>query len=68
MEIFKFMVPEIIFGRGTLKLVGESAKRLGATRIFLVSDKGVLNSGWVDEAVKHIKEIGMDYQVWTDLS
>ena len=68
MEIFKFMVPEIIFGRGTLKLVGESARRLGATRIFLVSDKGVLNSGWVDEAVKHIKEIGLDYQVWTELS
>jgi hypothetical protein len=34
MEIFKFMVPEIIFGRGTLNLVGESASRLGATRIF----------------------------------
>lgn len=68
MEIFKFMVPEIIFGRGTLKLVGESARRLGATRIFLVSDKGVLNSGWVDEAVKHIKKIGLDYQVWTELS
>ena len=68
MEIFKFMVPEIIFGRGTLKLVGESARRLGATRIFVVSDKGVLNSGWVDEAVKHIKEIGLDYQVWTELS
>jgi len=66
MEIFKFMVPEIIFGRGTLKLVGESAKRLGATRIFLVSDEGVYNSGWVDEAVKHIKEIGLEYQVWTE--
>ncbi|MDR9757159.1 MAG: iron-containing alcohol dehydrogenase [Thermoanaerobacterales bacterium] len=66
MEIFKFMVPEIIFGRGTLKLVGESARRLGATRIFVVSDEGVLSSGWVDEAVKHLKDIGLEYQVWTE--
>jgi alcohol dehydrogenase class IV len=68
MEIFKFMVPEIIFGRGTLKLVGESARRLGATRIFVVSDEGVLKSGWVDEAVEHLKEIGLEYQVWTELT
>jgi hypothetical protein len=64
MEIFKFMVPEIIFGRGTLNLVGESASRLGATRIFLVTDEGVKKSGWVDEAVKHLNDIGLEYQVW----
>jgi alcohol dehydrogenase class IV len=66
MEIFKFMVPEIIFGRGTLNLVGESASRLGATRIFLVTDEGVKKSGWVDEAVKHLNDIGLEYQVWAE--
>jgi alcohol dehydrogenase class IV len=66
MEIFKFMVPEIIFGRGTLNLIGESARRLGATRVFLVSDRGVLNAGWIDQAVKFLKDVGLEYNVWTE--
>jgi len=66
MEIFKFMVPEIIFGRGTLSLIGDSARRLGATRVLLVSDEGVADAGWVDQSVKHLKEVGLKYQVWTE--
>lgn len=66
MEIFKFMVPEIIFGRGTLNLIGESARRLGATRVLLASDQGVVNSGWVDQAVKHLKDVGLEYRVWSE--
>lgn len=68
MQVFKFMVPEIIFGKGTLRLVGESARRLGATKVFLVSDEGVASVGWVDQAVKYLKEVDLDYKVWTGLS
>lgn len=66
MNVFKFMVPEIIFGKGTLGLIGESARRLGATKVFLVSDEGVSRAGWVEHAVKHLKQVGLDYQVWTE--
>ena len=65
MEIFKFMVPEIIFGKDTLSLVGDSARRLGATKVLVVSDEGVAQAGWVDQAVKHLKEVDLEYQVWT---
>ncbi len=68
MDIFKFMVPEIIFGSGTLSLVGESALRLGATRVLLVSDQGVVDSGWVDEAIKGLKDVGLEYSVWLEPS
>ncbi len=66
MKIFKFMVPEIIFGKGTLRLIGESARRLGATKVFLVSDEGVAQAGWIDQAIKHLKDVGLEYKVWTE--
>lgn len=66
MNIFKFMVPEIIFGYGTLRLIGESARRLGATKVLVASDKGVLEAGWVAQAVKYLEEVGLEYHIWTD--
>lgn len=68
MELFKFVIPEIIFGSGALSEVGGSAKRLGANRIFLVSDEGVKKSGWVDECIKYLKEVGLSYYLWMDLT
>jgi len=60
------MVPEIIFGRGTLRLIGESARRVGATKVFLVSDVGVVKAGWTDKAARYLREIGLEYEVWTE--
>jgi alcohol dehydrogenase class IV len=68
LKIFKFMVPEIMFGRGTTRLVGESARRLGANRVFLVSDQGVAAAGWVDQTVNYLKEAGLEVKVWIDVT
>lgn len=66
MKLFKFMVPEIIFGEGTLSLIGESARRLGATNVFLVSDEGVARAGWTDQVAEYLKDVGLNYTVWTE--
>ncbi|MBC7346017.1 MAG: iron-containing alcohol dehydrogenase [Clostridia bacterium] len=68
MLISKFVAPEIIFGQGALSQVGDSAKRLGASRVFLTSDPGVMETGWVDKALWFLKEQGLDYVVWTRLT
>lgn len=68
MGIFKFMTPEIIFGTNALSQIGESLLRLGAKKVFVVSDKGVLNSGWVELAVRYLKECKLDYCLWTELT
>jgi alcohol dehydrogenase class IV len=68
LKIFKFMVPEIMFGRGTTRLVGESARRLGANRVFLVSDRGIAAAGWVDRAVNYLKEARLEVRVWIDVT
>jgi len=68
MRITKFVTPEIIFGVGALAQIGESALRLGATKLFVVSDQGVVSFGWVEEALKHLKEVGLSFEIWFDVT
>ncbi|MCD6526122.1 MAG: iron-containing alcohol dehydrogenase [Desulfuromonas sp.] len=58
---YKFDVPEIIFGRGSLSQVGSCAKRLGGKKVFLVSDEGLLNAGWVDYVMRSLTEAGLSF-------
>ena len=48
MDVRKFSVPEIILGQGSLKYAALCAKRLGAQKVFLVSDSGLERAGWVE--------------------
>lgn len=66
MGTFKFMTPEIIFGTNSLSQIGDSMLRLGAKKVFVVSDMGVLNAGWVELAIRYLKDCKLDYCLWTD--
>jgi alcohol dehydrogenase class IV len=66
MGIFKFMTPEIIFGTNSLSQIGESLLRLGAKKVFVVSDPGVVNAGWVEYAVRYLKDCKLDYYLWAE--
>ncbi|HEY5672465.1 MAG TPA: iron-containing alcohol dehydrogenase [Malonomonas sp.] len=57
----KFEVPEIIFGRGLLSQVGSCAKRLGGKKVFLVSDEGLFQAGWVDLVMKSLLDAGLGF-------
>jgi alcohol dehydrogenase len=56
LELRKFSIPEIIFGRGSLRYVGRCARRIGAEKVFLVSDPGLEQAGWVDRLIETLKE------------
>lgn len=68
MNISKFVMPEIIFGCGSLSQIGESARRLGASKVFVVSDAGVINAGWVDKALHYLHAVGLKTQVFSSLT
>ena len=68
MNISKFVTPEIIFGQGSLSQIGESAARIGASKVFLVSDHDVINAGWVDQALYWLKAAGLESEIFSSLT
>ncbi|MDQ1006211.1 alcohol dehydrogenase class IV [Streptomyces sp. V4I23] len=67
-RLAKFHVPEIVFGPGSLTELGHCALRLGGRRPFLVTDPGLIEAGWVDEAVAHLRRVGLRPVVWHDVT
>jgi alcohol dehydrogenase class IV len=68
MQHCKFEVPEIIFGRGLLNQIGACARRLGGHKVLLVSDQGLFSAGWVDKALKHIVEAGLEVVLYDNVT
>ena len=68
MNISKFVAPEIIFGRHSLSQIGESVLRIGVSKVFMVSDEGVINAGWVDKAVHYLRAVGLHTEIFSALS
>lgn len=64
----KFEVPEIIFGRGLLNQIGACARRLGGHKVFLVSDQGLFSAGWVDKAIRHIIDAGLEVILYDNIT
>ncbi|TDP97079.1 iron-containing alcohol dehydrogenase [Labedaea rhizosphaerae] len=64
----KFHVPEIVFGPHSLAELGHAAARVGARKPFLVTDPGIIEAGWADQARKHLRDAGLHPVLWHDLT
>lgn len=53
------ITPRIVMGPGSLDRIGEESKRLGASRITIVTDKGLVESGIVTRAEAMLEADGM---------
>lgn len=65
MRITKFAIPEIVFGRGSVTHVGSCAKALGGRTIFLVSDPGIEEAGWLTTVKKNLRSAGLSCAVFS---
>ncbi|NSL53127.1 iron-containing alcohol dehydrogenase [Calidifontibacillus erzurumensis] len=68
MGIRKFVTPEIIFGIGSIDQVGESCLRLGAKKVLIVSDVGVVEAGWVEKVIHNCRQVGLDYATFFNIT
>src|SRR5690554_2258880 len=64
----KFVSPEIVFGAGSRRSVTNFAGNFGARHVFLVSDPGVYEAGWVSEIETLLTEAGFRCTTFTAIS
>jgi alcohol dehydrogenase len=67
-RVSKFVIPEVIFGLGTMAEVGGAVRRVGGRRPMLVSDPGVLAAGWVERAMPYLEDVHVEWRLWHDLT
>ncbi len=63
-ELRKYVVPEIVFGEGALRLVGQYAAGFGAHKALLVTDPGVCAVGWTGAVGKVLKDTSINYVIF----
>ncbi len=68
MNIGKLAIPEIIFGRNSLKHASQCALRLGAKKVLLVSDSGIEKVGWVQHLTDLLDTDGIEWAYYSDVS
>lgn len=67
-KLRKFVAPEFIFGDGARKLAGQYAVNLGARKVLLVSDPGVIAAGWLDDIVSSLEKERLEVTVFSSVA
>jgi len=68
MNISKFVIPEVIFGPGALQHLGENAAGSGASKVLVVTDTGLLKTGWIDKVVDYLGAAGVAFEIFSAVS
>ena len=42
-------------------------RALGGEKIFLVTDPGIIQAGWVDQALRYLKQVPLEYVVYDNV-
>ncbi|MEA1969945.1 MAG: iron-containing alcohol dehydrogenase [Thermodesulfobacteriota bacterium] len=67
MNILKFSIPEVFFGRESIKYTGTCARRLGGEKIFFVSDPGLEKTGWIDMVFEILDLENIKYMYYSNV-
>lgn len=64
-RVFRFFLPEIICGWGSLVEAGRTTCRLGARRVLVVTEPDAVESGWVADLHHHLEQAGLEHLTWS---
>ena len=67
-RVLKFHAPEIVFGQDSLGEVAHAALRLGGVRPMVVTDAGLIESGWAGKLIDLLSAQGLMPQLWSGLT
>jgi alcohol dehydrogenase len=66
-ELRKFVAPEFVFGLDARLLVGRYLNNFAAKKILLVTDRGIISSGWVDSVVGVLESDCYSYEIYSKI-
>ena len=67
-RILRFCQPAFVrYGFGVSATAGEEAQQLGATRVLIVTDKGVRSAGLVEGVAASLGKVGLDYEIFDEV-
>ncbi|HBN07213.1 MAG TPA: alcohol dehydrogenase [Cyanobacteria bacterium UBA8530] len=64
----KFVVPEFVFGWGARTLLSQYAKNFAFRHPLLVSDAGVMEAGWAEDAASRLRVTNVPFSLFSRLS
>jgi len=68
-ELRKFVTSEFVFGEGARFFAGRYALNLGAERVLLVTDRGLIKgTGLVDDVGSSLDDEGLEYVIFDDVT
>ena len=68
LNLRKFVAPEIIFGAGARKLAGRYAQQFSASKVLVVTDRGVIAAGWLADIRQSLEDAGIPYHVFSNVT
>ena len=68
MELRKFVAPEFIFGADARLLVSRYVSNLGASKVLLVTDPGIIESGWVNDIEAQLASDDIPYVIFSEIT
>lgn len=66
-ELRKFVAPEFVFGPEARQLAGRYAHNLGGSKVMVISDPGVVASGWTEQVLESLQAHGVSYHLFQDV-
>ncbi len=64
----KFLAPEIIFGTGARKMVGQYCNNFMLEKVIIVTDQGLIDHGWVKQVEDSLAESGVEYVIFSEVT
>ena len=68
LNLRKFLVPEIVYGPGSIELAGRHALNFGASNALIVTDSGVQGSGWAEKVERSLVDMGIKHVTFSEVS
>jgi len=66
---YKFFTPtQLLFGEGCAADIGQWIKAFNGTKVLLVTDKGLVRAGLMDDIKQHIIAEGLDIVVFDEVA